>query len=291
MTQEKYHKISFDLIAKYADPYAIKNFILSTNINMPSNFSFDEPFIVEGIVFSLCVKGSGKIKINFKEYEIIPNTVLVLLPNQIAKIIERSEDIIMESLFVSWDFIVDFPFPRDIEVLINLEEWPCMHVSEDSMRDLIEYHTMIVKQYNQVDQPYRLEIVKGLLYTMIMELFGIYVRKKGPDNKRTSRQEELVKQFFKLLAMHFREERSVFFYAGKLCITGKHLSSTVKKVTGQSILSWIHESIIIESKTLLRTTTMTVLQISEMLNFPTASFFGRFFKEHVGMTPLEYREQ
>lgn len=286
-----YKKITMEQIAEYADPYAIKNFILSANINSPVSFSLREPFIVDGILFSLCLKGSGKIKINYTEYEMEPSMVLVLLPNQIANIIEKSDDLLMETLYVSWDFILEFPFPKDIQLLINVGEWPCMKVSQESMQDLIEYYAMIVKQYNQVEQPYRIEIVKGLLYTLIMELFGIYIYKNGPERKITSRQEELASNFFRMLLTNFRKERSVAFYADKLCVTSKHLSTTVKKVTGKSILDWIHEAILIDAKMLLRTSSMTVLQISETLNFPSPSFFGKFFKEHTGITPLEFREE
>ena len=291
MVQNKYSRISFDQIAEHADQYVIKNFMLSANMNMPAHYPLNEAFVVDGIVFSICIKGYAKLKVNFKEFELIQNSLSVLLPNQIAKYIERSDDFILETLFVSWDFLTDLPFPRDIGLLLNLEEYPCMNVSGEIMLELIEYHTMIVKQYNQVRQPYRLEIVKGLLYVMIMELFGIYITNKEIKRKTSNRQEELVRQLLKLLLEHFREERSVSFYADKLCITSKHLSSIVKNITGRSILSWIHEIIIMESKSLLRTSTMTALQISEYLNFPTPSFFGRFFKGHVGMTPLEYREQ
>lgn len=291
MTETPFHKVSFEEIEQYADPHAIKNFILSDNMKMRQGSFFEDPFIVEGVVFGLCINGTSKIKINYKEYEIKADTVLVLLPNQIVKVIEASEDFLIEALFVAFDFIADFPFPKDFEIILHMGEWPCMQVSKDSMQDLLEYHAMIVKQYNQVEQPFRVEIVKGLLYTMLMELIGIYRIKNGPEVKASSWQEELVGRFFKILTTYFRTERSVSFYADKLCLTSKYLSTTVKKVTGQSILSWIHEAILIEARMLLKSTSMTVLQISDDLNFPNPSFFGKFFKEHTGMTPLEYRDK
>ena len=52
---------------------------------------------------------------------------------------------------------------------------------------------------------------------------------------------------------------------------------------------WIAEAVILDAKTQLRTSQMTVQQIANYLNFPNPSFFGRFFKKHTGMTPKAYR--
>ena len=104
-----------------------------------------------------------------------------------------------------------------------------------------------------------------------------------------SRQEVLTEKFFEVLSKYYIKERSVAFYAEKLCLTPKYLSMTVKKVTGFPITSWMNEVVIIEAKRLLKMTDSTVLQISEELNFPNPSFFGRFFKQYAGMTPLAYR--
>ena len=89
--------------------------------------------------------------------------------------------------------------------------------------------------------------------------------------------------------MHYKQDRSVSFYADKLCLTSKYLSTVIKEVTGRSVLAWINETVIAEAKILLKTSEMTVMQISEELNFPNPSFFGRFFKQYTGVTPLKYR--
>lgn len=292
MNKEKFKKITFAQIEGMSKPFFIKNFILSGNMNFPSNLLFQEPFIVEGVVFALCTCGEGKIKVNFKLYDISPGCVIVLLPSQIAHIVEASQELVLDVLFVSIDFIIDFPLPRDFDILLNVGQFPCLHVSEESMNDLVEYHAMILRQYNQNEQPFRVEIVKGLLYAMLMELIGIYKMSCGDESQeRSPWKEELVNRFFKLLIRHYRTERSVAFYADKLCLTTKYLSTTVKQVTGETVLSWIHVAIMIEAKALLRTTAMTVLQISDHLNFPNPSFFGKFFREHTGMTPTEFREE
>lgn len=289
-SKNKLDKYSFVEVEKYDDPHGLKHFILSDYRSITKIFSLDAPFIFDGMVLGLCLKGTAKVKISFKEYDLKPHSVVVVMPNQVITILDKSDDFFVELLCISVDFIAGFPLPRNFEMLFNIGHLPCMEVPSEVMEDLIEYHRMIVKQHDQIKQPYRTEIVQGLLYTMLLEIMGLYSVIEKSSDAPSSRLEEIANHFFKLLRTHFRQERTVSFYADKLYITPKYLSSIIKKVTGATILSWIHETIIVESKMLLKTTDLTVLQISDELNFPNPSFFGKFFKEHTGMTPLEFRE-
>ena len=88
---------------------------------------------------------------------------------------------------------------------------------------------------------------------------------------------------------HFKEQRFLDFYAEKLEISPKHLSRTMKKETGFSAVEWIERYVILEAKVLLKSTNLNIQQISDELNFPSQSFFGKYFKKKVGMSPKEFR--
>ncbi len=75
----------------------------------------------------------------------------------------------------------------------------------------------------------------------------------------------------------------------KLGISLQHLSTTIKLVTGKNVLDIIAHVVIIDIKAKLKSTDMTIQEIAYSLNFPSASFFGKYFKRHLGMSPLEYR--
>lgn len=289
MKNNEYKKLLVDELSDLIDPLGIKNFILSNHEDIPVGFSFQEPFILDGIVFGICIKGQGLIRINFKEYKINEHSIITLLPNQIITVIDKSDDFFMESLYFSIDFIAELPFPKDFDIILNLTRNPCLTISGEIKQNLLEMHTFIVKQYYRANHIYRTQIIKGQLYILMLEIGAIYHTNKIGEYDVSSRQEELTERFFKLLLAHKQENYNLSFYADKMCLTPKYLSTTIKKVTGSSIHKWINEAIIIESKLLLKTTELTILQISEKLNFPNPSFFGRFFKDHTGITPLKYR--
>ena len=90
---------------------------------------------------------------------------------------------------------------------------------------------------------------------------------------------------------HSKHERSVNFYADKLCLTPHYLSSVIRETSGQTVMQWINQAVILEAKVLLKHSNLLVFQISDELNFPNPSFFSKFFKRMTGMTPAEYQKQ
>ena len=93
-----------------------------------------------------------------------------------------------------------------------------------------------------------------------------------------------------LVREHCHKEHNLNFYADKLHIIPKHLSKVIKGNSNMSASAWIDNSVVLEAKAMLKSTNMTIQQISDKLNFATQSFFGRFFKRVTGILPKEYRE-
>ncbi|MBO7523608.1 MAG: AraC family transcriptional regulator, partial [Bacteroidales bacterium] len=105
-----------------------------------------------------------------------------------------------------------------------------------------------------------------------------------------SKDDRYLYDFIKLLSAHCKTERSVGFYAKKLCITPKYLSSRLRMVSGMSAKEWIDNYLILEIKNLLKYSNMDVKEIAFALHFPNQSFFTQYFKRHTGMLPTEYRK-
>lgn len=277
------------------NPYEINNFIASdpSRPAAPPEFSLDEnTFIFDGIMLGLCIKGSCTIRIDYREFDLEENTIITILPNHIFEVKNRSENLLQESIFFSHDFMTGLPIPNDFDIFYNMGANPCIKVPEEVMRNLISYHAFILKQCHSERPCYRTPIIRGLLYSLILEIGAIYQKYYPYEmEKDTSRKEEIIKKFFDLLKKHYKQERSVSFYADKIFVTTKHLSLVIKNVTGKPALKWIEEMIMTDIKTKLKLSKDTVLQISEELNFSSPSLFCRFFKQHTGVTPLEYRQR
>lgn len=276
---------------KESNVFAVTNFVMwDTSSPFPEDFSKNKPFLLEGVAMCTCLRGNAIFRLNYKDLNIEKGQILTIMPGQIIRLLDQSADFFCELLFFPVDFIADYPSPTDYDFLFRIHEQPCITVPEDVIQSLLELHTLIVKHYHMNTRPYNAEIVKSLLYSLLLMVFSIYeTNNKGTIGLAKTRQEEIAENFFKILFEYHKQERSVSFYADKLHITPKYLSKIIKNISGHAILDWINEAVIISIKTSLRTTNLTILQISEEFNFSNPSFFGRYFKEHVGITPMQYR--
>ena len=107
----------------------------------------------------------------------------------------------------------------------------------------------------------------------------------------TARQEEIFHRFIKLVEKNYTVERNIGFYADKLCITPKYLSQLIYKASGIYAGDHIDNYVIAEAKMLIKSRKYTIAQVSDMLNFTSQAYFGRYFKKHTGMTPLEFADK
>jgi len=289
--EKKLSIISFDIVSE-SEPMSSTHYVLTNSSAPPSPSLSDKyPYLLKGMMFGIHLRGESRMKIDLKEYVIKPNTIFTILPNQIFESIEDSHDSFVEILLFSVDFMNDLPLPKNFDVLNNMKSHPCLEVTDEYMDEILEYHAFITKACSQQKHTHRKEIAESLLCALIALISSLYAEKKVDEEPMVNtRGEEIVNEFSDLLMQYHRNERNASFYASRMCMTAPYLSRTLKNVTGRTISEWINDAVILDAKALLKSTNMTVMQISEELNFPNPSFFGRFFKQYAGITPLKYKK-
>lgn len=247
----------------------------------------NQPFIFDGLLFNVCIRGTAKIKINYKEYQIKANDMFIILPKHICSIYECSPEFEVRIILVSLDFVCSLPIRPDFDLFKSVDLHPCIQLDNSQLDDMLKIHSVIT-HYNG-NSELSIQIQDTLIHSIFLLTIYSFGRIKLNPESAYSRQEAITRNFFNLLVSSCGIERRVSFYADKLCITPKYLTTVVKSVTKYSAQTWINEVVLIEARRYLRTTDLTVHQISDKLNFLTASSFIRFFRIHAGCTPFDYR--
>jgi len=138
------------------------------------------------------------------------------------------------------------------------------------------------------------EIVMAFLRTFFLTICESLIRtekmSKGDDTSNT-REKSIFNEFLELLSSQKQKRHQVAYYANELCITPKHLSTICRKVSGKTPTKWITDSVMEDSYMLLRSTSLSIKEISNRLGFPNSSFFGQYFREQAGITPMKYRTE
>jgi AraC-like DNA-binding protein len=259
-------------------------------LNKPVIISaFDYPFRVDVVTAIICISGTTRGNINLRPYATQSPCLIILLPGQILQYEYISEDFSGLFVVMSKRFLDSLGIQERLPLRFSVNNDPYIPLSVEELEPIITYYTMLQRAIRIKDHPYRIEIAKHL--TMVFFYGAGHTFHKLSENKEQSRQDMLVEKFLNLVQEHYREQRGLEFYADKLCLTPKHLSKVVKENSGTSASDWIDNHVALEAKALLKSTNMTIQQISEELNFPSQSFFGKYFKRVVGVAPKEYKRK
>ena len=247
---------------------------------------------LEGGAIYFCRKGWAHATIDLKDYEIVENTQVVLLPGTIIRINGCSSDFTASF----------FGFPKEMfmEACMRFEpiffrfikEQPCYVLPQENtgaINGLIRATTAI---YNDRENRFRNQIARNHLQSFMLDIYDKCYRYFGKHKiEGGTRQDEIFKSFVSLVHEHCASQREVSFYADKLCISTKYLTGICKAVTGDSAKKIIDDFAILEIKVLLQSTELTVQEIADRLHFPDQSYLGRYFKRHEGISPKEYQNK
>ena len=246
-------------------------------------------FTVEGLMMILCHAGEEEIGIDGNPYVLKAGSLLVLPEKRFVSVGENIQNVHVSVLYVSTDFILDMPSPIDTNIFIYSRLTPMLSVDDEKLADFASHFRFIAKESREPGR-YRTDIIRALTLALLLEITAEYEDRNQLAIAGKIHDESVSDRFFRLLAANFRTHRSVLWYASQLHLTPKYLSQVIKSHTGRSILGWIHESVMTEARMLLKTTEMTVQQISDRLSFSSPSAFVQFFRKHSGHTPGAERE-
>lgn len=243
-------------------------------------------------VFCLCLKGSCLCSIDTRHVQLERNSYVMVFSGQTVQMLEMSEDLQCICLCVGKEHGQEMVNRlRDIvPIFMYIRQHPCIVLDEDMADWLSRFLLLFFDEMHSTNDIYRDSAADSMLSTMYYRTASMFANKLAATPLRNSRQEDIFVQFVQCLEQNFQVHREVSFYADQLCVTPKYLSTVVKAVSGRSAGACIDSYVIEEAKNLMRVTRKSVLEVSQMLNFPNQSFFGKYFKRLTGVSPYQYRK-
>ena len=254
---------------------------------------FEYPEKTNVAVSVICLKGKLEISINLKHYTFAENQIAIIPPCQILQFHGVSDDFSGRFIVMSENFMKQLQVNIEdrFSFFLYTRENPLIQFSSQQITLCMGYYSMLDNTLRMKDNPKRIDNVKYLILAFFYSLNSISQGCQSLDKKQSTRKDVIFESFYKLVQLHHKEHRNVSFYADKLCLTPKYFSTLIKEATGKTTRDWINESVILSAKALLKSTDMTIQEISIRLSFPNQSFFGKYFKTLVGKSPVEYRKE
>lgn len=237
-------------------------------------------------------KGTVEAEVNLLNIKAVAPCIVHIKPGDVVQLHRVSED--FDALFLVMSIKV-----RDL-LLLSLHDAgaspaarldPVVNVPAALVPTFCNFYASLEKLNADEDHPYRLQAFHhAILAFYFYTAHECYDYRTGEVPRPAHfRRNPLVDRFLVLVQKSFKEERQIEFYASQLGVTPKHLSRILKQTTGFTAADWIKNYILLEAKVMLKSSTLTMGQISTQLNFPSQSFFAKFFKNATGLTPKQYR--
>lgn len=279
----------------FQDIFTIADIDGSTLLDDVSSSEMTAPIRLDALVLVLALEGIAHICLDYVQYEISANTFITIMPTHTSQLKTISRDFKGVMVVVAKSFIEDCnPVNNRTHSVANFMEVrknPCTSLEPEETQKLLNSIQLMRNKTKERTHFYQKELIQNAFVGFLLEIGNIFMSKKDHLIKPTlSRKEELFEQFLRLLFEHCKEQHIVTFYAEKLFITPQYLSLILKELTGKSANKWIDDALIVEAKILLKAPQTTVQQVADILHFSDQSTFGKFFKKHMGVSPMEYRK-
>lgn len=245
------------------------------------------------ILIALCTKGQVEYSLDTQSHTVRPGELLVISERHVVNNYASSPDFEGLAMILSVDFFREvINDVADLSAVFLLaRSKPVMALSEHEMRIFTNYFYTIKDRIESVNNHFRKALVRTLLLALLYDMSNVVYQFQQTADQRLKRGDIIFTRFIKMVEEYCGRERRVSWYAGQLGITPKYLSETVKEVSRRTPNEWIDNYVIVELRVLLKNTTKSIKQITEEMHFPNQSFLGKYFKEHVGVSPSEYRKR
>jgi len=249
------------------------------------------PRLMNFMLIALCTRGEARYTLDMNEIVIRPGDAIIISERHVVDGFTASPDLQGMCMVISVKFFYEIiKNVSDLSVLfLYSHNNPVMSFSEKEQQVFKNYLNMIAMKIDDDTNHFRTDLARTLILAMFYDLGNVFYRNQHTTERRHSRTDTIFTQFIRLVEKHCKHERRVSWYAQQLCITPKYLSEAVKQASRRTPNEWIDNYVTLQLRVLLKNTTKSIKEIADELNFPNQSFLGKYFKEHVGMSPSKYR--
>lgn len=245
----------------------------------------------EGGAILFCCRGSATVTVDQLRDRVTRDTLLLLLPGSILHLNERTDDFRVRFCAFSLKLFSEAAYRLDPSFFHILHEHAIIRLPDRIIEGVRNWFQMASYTYRDRGNIFRNTIIRNRLQNVLLEAFD-KTQRFAPDvhsQTGTTRQADLFQRFVALVHEHCTEQREVAFYADRLCISTRYLSTIIRSVAHSTAKEFIDRSVVLEIKMLLGSTELSVQEIAYRLHFPDQSYLGRFFKKHTGVSPTEFR--
>lgn len=254
---------------------------------------YDKDIVSPYLVVCINHSGTARVLYDMQEAVFKQNEVAVVLPDHILRPLETSPDYCVTLIVHSPAFIEELNIKRLSQDRYKFHQLPACSLTDEEMTQYLKAVELVedISNASVERYPLRHEMLIAQANVMI-EMINAFRQEMDTQTRMGDYKYSIFNDFCDLLALHYRKEHEVGFYAESMHLTPRYFSMIVKEVIGRSASDYIEEYIATQAKNILQTRPdLSVQQICFHLGFASSPSFCRFFKRVTGKTPKQYRRK
>ena len=258
--------INIKVLARRVPPdYTSESLIIYNHVTNEKAFIGEEIrkqgiIVTETCSFSLCTRGEAEIMINTQNYRIKKNHLIIMLPTQVIKTIHTTPDYEARIIFISSDYFKE-KCQEMIPLRFKMQYHPVVGLNEDEIKLLESYYSLLSRKTDKLNPHFSELAVHKLAHALFYDLYNFVYRYMQDKNFELSHPNSIFNRFITLVEEYHLKERDIIFYANKLYLTPKYLSSVIHATSGKFAGEWIDYYVIALAKSLLVSSTKTIQEI------------------------------
>jgi len=266
------------------------NFIIIDNLDYKNKFVVNKgQFYCSSFYISIFVgEGQMRIMVDGNLFNVETNQYFIIMPCNEVEFLDSSAKFF---IFVSRSHIIhNLQDHLDSSLEHKKLAFTILHykLNKNRLDNILNIYLILKKEAQRPDYSYKELVIREMYSAIFYEILANLSPEDEIQYLPNSKQRNIYLRFLEILNKDYLTQRSVVYYADKLGITAKYLSFVTNIFTNKSASVVIDTFVVFKIKVLLYEGNMSVKSISEMFNFKSQSFFGRYFKRMTGMSPRNF---
>ena len=247
------------------DVYYLSDDLVIASFDIHRDTLGNYPALIDGFSAIIMASGSAVVAIDTEEYEVVPDTIVFFSPDRVIRTVASTSDAAAYFVACSKSFIneIQIDLSASLPVYMRFGKQPCLRVTPQDTHEIRQVFQLIKTILASDKEHYRQEIIR-CLFTAVFYIITELNMREQKNTVKLGRGEVIFEEFMELVRQYSKQERNV---------------------------RWIDEAVILEAKSLLRYSGMSIQEIAYHLNFSTQSFFGKYFKQHTGYSPSRFKRK
>lgn len=248
-------------------------------------------FQVNFIVYVMVLEGHLTLDLNSVNYRLRRNCSLLIERKMVIDNVKTSENFRCRICAISTDVGFSFINKNLMQSVMHLLANPVIEMEKDDIELMVKYYDLLVFKMDHPEMNFGRETMRDIIRCFAYDLLSNINKHLNPEDDDSPRQgDRIFRQFMLLLADNTNINRSVKSYADELCVSPKYLTSVCRKHSDYTASELIATSVMSRIKQLLLYSDLSIKEIAGEMGFQNLSFFGKYVRKHLGLSPNHYRK-